>query len=195
MLLSKSFFLVDVWISSREFSLKSTNKNTIRCHQWQWNEFGSLLRKHFWKVWCVSFFQRLRSSIFLLHVWHRLLTTMKLFCVRYAKSQTERERRKFLVRLSLTSLLFPKSIIANYIFVDLFYEAHDEITNVKILYLKCNKIIRANNGFDNFYFVNFIIANAIITQWPHPSNFNVKRMFILAYTDSKRLMVSLTYGQ
>ena len=140
MLLSKSFFLVDVWISSREFSLKSTNKNTIRCHQWQWNEFGSLLRKHFWKVWCVSFFQRLRSFIFLLHVWHRLLTTIKLFCVRYAKSQTERERRKFLVRLSLTSLLFPKSIIANYIFVDLFYEAHDEIAKVKILYLKCNKI-------------------------------------------------------
>ena len=63
---------------------------------------------------------------------------MKLFCVRYAKSQTERERRKFLVRLSLTSLLFPKSIIANYIFVDLFYKAHDEIT--KVLYLKGNKL-------------------------------------------------------
>ena len=60
--------------------------------------------------------------------------------MRYAKSQTERERRKFLVRLSLTSLLFPKSIIANYIFVDLFYEADDEIAKVKILYLKCNKI-------------------------------------------------------
>ena len=58
-----------------------------------------------------------------------------------------------------------------------------------------NAIIRANNGFDNFYFVHFILATAIITQWPHPSNFNVKRMFILAYTDSKRLMVSLTYGQ
>ena len=107
--------------------------------------------------------------------------------MRYAKSQTERERRKFLVRLSLTSLLFLKSIIANYIFVDLFYEAHNKISKVKILYEK--------NGFDDFYFVHFTPAKTIIAQWSHPSNFNVKRMFILAYTDSKRLMVSLTYGQ
>ena len=86
----------------------------------------------------VCFFLSTYSKFhFLLHVWHRLLTTIKLFCVRYAKSQTERERRKFLVRLSLTSLLFLKSIIANYIFVDLFYEAHNKISKVKILCLKC----------------------------------------------------------
>ena len=82
----------------------------------------------------VCFFLSTYSKFhFLLHVWHRLLTTIKLFCVRYAKSQTERERRKFLVRLSLTSLLSLKSIIANYIFVDLFYEAHNKISKVKIL--------------------------------------------------------------
>ena len=86
----------------------------------------------------VCFFLSTYSKFhFLLHVWHRLLTTIKLFCVRYAKSQTERERRKFLVRLSLTSLLFLKSIIANYIFVDLFYEAHNKISKAKILCLKC----------------------------------------------------------
>ena len=83
--------------------------------------------------------------------------------MRYAKSQTERERRKFLVRLSLTSLLFLKSIRENYIFVDLFYEAHNKIAKVKILCHKCIKIIRANNGFDDFYFVHLILANTIIT--------------------------------
>ena len=137
----------------------------------------------------VCFFLSTYSKFhFLLHVWHRLLTTIKLFCVRYAKSQTERERRKFLVRLSLTSLLFLKSIIANYIFVDLFYEAHNKISKLKILSYE-------KNGFDDFYFVHLTPAKTIIAQWSHPSNFNVKRMFILAYTDSKRLMVSLTYGQ
>ena len=90
----------------------------------------------------VCFFLSTYSKFhFLLHVWHRLLTTIKLFCVRYAKSQTERERRKFLVRLSLTSLLFLKSIIANYIFVDLFYEAHHKISKVKIIRKKMDLMI------------------------------------------------------
>ena len=101
----------------------------------------------------VCFFLSTYSKFhFLLHVWHRLLTTIKLFCVRYAKSQTERERRKFLVRLSLTSLLFLKSIIANYIFVDLFYEAHNKISKVKILCLKCN-----TKKMDLMIFILFIL--------------------------------------
>ena len=152
--------------------------------KWIW--FSS--KKTFLKGMVCFFLSTYSKFHFLLHVWHRLLTTIKLFCVRYAKSQTERERRKFLVRLSLTSLLFLKSIIANYIFVDLFYEAHNKISKLKILSYE-------KNGFDDFYFVHFTPAKTIIAQWSHPSNFNVKRMFILAYTDSKRLMVSLTYGQ
>ena len=101
----------------------------------------------------VCFFLSTYSKFhFLLHVWHRLLTTIKLFCVRYAKSQTERERRKFLVRLSLTSLLFLKSIIANYIVVDLFYEAHYKISKVKILCLKCN-----TKKMDLMIFILFIL--------------------------------------
>ena len=106
--------------------------------KWIW--FSS--KKTFLKGMVCFFLSTYSKFHFLLHVWHRLLTTIKLFCVRYAKSQTERERRKFLVRLSLTSLLFLKSIIANYIFVDLFYEAHNKISKVKILCLKCIKIIR-----------------------------------------------------
>ena len=99
----------------------------------------------------VCFFLSTYSKFhFLLHVWHRLLTTIKLFCVRYAKSQTERERRKFLVRLSLTSLLFPKSIIANYIFVDLFYEAHNKIS--KVNYGKIN-----TKKMDLMIFILFIL--------------------------------------
>ena len=101
----------------------------------------------------VCFFLSTYSKFhFLLHVWHRLLTTIKLFCVRYAKSQTERERRKFLVRLSLTSLLFLKSIIANYIFVDLFYEAHNKISKLKILCFKCN-----TKKMDLMIFILFIL--------------------------------------
>ena len=101
----------------------------------------------------VCFFLSTYSKFhFLLHVWHRLLTTIKLFCVRYAKSQTERERRKFLVRLSLTSLLFLKSIIANYIFVDLFYEAHNKISKAKILCLKCK-----TKKMDLMIFILFIL--------------------------------------
>ena len=105
----------------------------------------------------VCFFLSTYSKFhFLLHVWHRLLTTIKLFCVRYAKSQTERERRKFLVRLSLTSLLFLKSIIANYIFVDLFFEAHNKISKVKILCLKCYGKINTKK-MDLMIFILFIL--------------------------------------